>query len=156
MRKRSGSVGGTGVQSGGVSVAPVSDEALARISDIDYSDQATFEEIRDDVLDAIKHFGDRYDLRQQGRSSTSAMFVLSPDSVAIHQQLVRYFASRPEFSVKVGVPPNSKLLLDAEETVIVYRQAQPAPTFGKKMKKKMPYIVFGSIAFCYLYYIGTV
>lgn len=135
-------------------ITPVSDEALSRLAGIDYSNKWVFEEIRDDVLDAIKKFGDRYDLRQQGRSSEYAMFVLSPDSIDIHMQLVRHFEKRPEFSVKIELPPTATGI-NAEETVVIYRRAKTPLTLTERIKSRIHLIAGGLISAAYLYYIGT-
>lgn len=160
MRRRSGSVGGPSFspdeESGDPPLASVSSESLAHIAGTDYSDEAIFDEIHEDVMDAIKKWGDRYDIRQEMRSFESAMFVLSSDSLNIHTQLIDHFANRPEFSVKTEVFSDVSDSGGEEETVVIYRKAKPAPTTGEKIKKKMPYIVGSIVCFCYLYYIGTV
>lgn len=134
---------------------PVSPESLSHLVGIDYASKRVFEEIRDDVLDAIKGFGDRYDIRQQGRSTENAIFVLSPDSTAIYKQLVHHFAKRPAFSVKIEPSPLTVGGGGGEETVVIYRQAG-LPLTKRQTLKKYAHLILGVIVSAsYLYYIGT-
>jgi hypothetical protein len=155
MKKRSGSVSGPSPYpvGGNTKIVPVSKESISHISpSVDYSHQWIFDEIRDDILEVIKKYGDSYDIRQQGRSNTRAFFVLSPDSVRIYQNLVADFSSRSEFSMNIEIPPTAKQ--ESEPTVVIYRASKPAPTTRQIIVRNSWYVIGATFAFLYLAYLA--